>query len=420
MDIPEISDDLAAKQDTAQRVAPRNLDDLLAPSSAESFLGSQFGKTFAIFPGEPGRFSALFPWSQLNRVLRQHRFDFPRLRLVMLGKEVPAPEFLSYESSSRRRGPSVPRINQLGLTRRLQLGATLILDGVHEVYEPLSTLTASLESLFRVHIQANLYAGWRTSPGFNVHWDDHDVIIVQVSGQKQWKVYGMTRPFPLERDVEPNIGPPETPAWEGVLNDGDALYIPRGWWHVASPMDGPTLHLTIGILNSTGADLLSWFTERLRANDDVRRDLPRFGQQSERAAYMERLCQTFKEECKPSILDEFFAHRDACISGRLQFGFPWSATEQVLPESGFLKWTSPIPASIESSIGSTDFSIACAGRKWRFAEGARPILERLLDRIPHAISELQSLGTDPDLTLIFLRELVSHGLLSVAESTMEQ
>ena len=81
----------------------------------------------------------------------------------------------------------------------------------------------------------------------------------------------------------------ETPLWEGMLNDGDMLYIPRGWWHVATPLDEPTLHLTVGVNNPTGADLLSWFVDRLRASEDVRRDLPLFGRAEDQTALMDRL-----------------------------------------------------------------------------------------------------------------------------------
>ena len=121
---------------------------------------------------------------------------------------------------------------------------------------PITHLAESLERVFRVRIQVNAYAGWRTSHGFDLHWDDHDVFILQIAGRKKWKVYGMTRKYPLARDVEPATDKPDTPLWEGMLEDGDLLYIPRGWWHVATPLDEPTLHLTVGVNNPNGADLL--------------------------------------------------------------------------------------------------------------------------------------------------------------------
>lgn len=290
------------------------------------------------------------------------------------------------------------------------------MDAIDEVYDPVTILAENLRSLFRVRIQANLYAGWRTSHGFDIHWDDHDVIIVQVSGRKQWKIFEMTRSFPLVRDIEPNTTIPDTPLWDGVLNDGDALYIPRGWWHVAVPMDEPTLHLTLGIRNPRGIDMLTWFSDRMRANEDVRRDLPRFDPLSERVAYMERLRLALLDAWTPELLEEYFSHLDKTSPVRPHFGFPWSATEQVLPESGFVEWASPLPVPRMSSNGSGEFSIECIGQKWRFAEAARPIIELLMDRKPHAIAELERVSADAKVVIIFLRELVTHGLLAVVGS----
>jgi len=54
-------------------------------------------------------------------------------------------------------------------------------------------------------------------PAVNPHWDDHDVFILQVSGEKRWRVYGVTRPYPLYRDVDANTECPKEIVWEGIL-----------------------------------------------------------------------------------------------------------------------------------------------------------------------------------------------------------
>ncbi len=215
------------------------------------------------------------------------------------GKAVPPESYTTYRSSRRLPFVRISRLRSPDLTRHLREGATLIIDSVEELHEPLTTLSESLEESFRARIQVNMYAGWRTSHGFDVHWDDHDVLILQVSGRKHWKVYPMTRVHPLSRDVEPAGKAPTTPLWEGMLEDGDLLYIPRGWWHVAVPLDEPTLHLTVGIHNPTGVDFLSWFAGRLRASAAVRQDLPRFASAEERAAWTERVRERVAGSVEP-------------------------------------------------------------------------------------------------------------------------
>ncbi|MBV9764811.1 MAG: hypothetical protein JOZ48_08195 [Acidobacteriaceae bacterium] len=399
-------------------MAPHTLAELLAPFDAEAFLRNCWSQNFQYFPGTPGRFSELLPWSVLNRILRQHRLDSPRIRLFREGESVPPNSFLSYQTS--RRKTQIPRLRTAELTRELRNGATLVLDAVDELHDPITALAEALESVFRVRIQVNAYAGWRTSHGFDLHWDDHDVFIVQVAGRKQWKVYGMTRKYPLKADSGPDLHPPEAPLWEGLLEDGDLLYIPRGWWHVATPLDEPTLHLTIGVHNPTGMDLLSWFVDRLRTSEDVRQDLPRFASRPEQAAFADRIRNLFLEQWHPGLLQLYWGDMDAKAEPRPVLGLPWSAGRDALPPPGSpfqVKWNVPRPI-IPKSNGHQEFEIACNGRSWRFAEGARPIVELLREKNSCSAAELHAVVSghlDPQTVRAFLGELVSSGLAVIVD-----
>src|SRR4051794_469434 len=183
--------------------APRfDLAALLAPLNATEFLDRDYGKRFLHVPGRSGKFAALLPWATLNDILEEHRLEPPRLRLTREGQPVPEERYVSFQPNRRRSGSPIPRINAAGLTRELREGATLVLDNVDELHRPVRRLAESLERIFRVRIQVNAYSGWRTSHGFDLHWDDHDVFVLQLAGRKHWKVYGMTRPFPLGRDSQ--------------------------------------------------------------------------------------------------------------------------------------------------------------------------------------------------------------------------
>jgi hypothetical protein len=265
-----------------QAAGIESLARILEPYAPEEFLASFWGVSFLHVRGRAGKFARLMPWEHLNEILRRHRLDFPRLRLVHDGKPLPVSDYLRHITGNRRRA-TVPRLKPVRLTGRLREGATLVLDAVDELQEPLEELATGLELFFREHVQINLYAGWQTSRGFDLHWDDHDVFILQVAGRKRWSIYGQTRPYPLVNDIERAEKPTHAPLWEATLEDGDMLYIPRGFWHVAVPLAEPTLHLTVGVHNRTGLDLLRWLGERMRASETFRRDLPRFSSDAERA-----------------------------------------------------------------------------------------------------------------------------------------
>jgi hypothetical protein len=393
-------------------MAPHDLAGLLTPVDPDDFLRTCWGQNLLHVPGAPGKFSDLLPWPALNRILEQHRLDTPRVRLTREGKSVPAAQFLSYTTNRRRPNQPIARLRGSDLTRELRDGATLVLDAVDELHSPVTSLCESLERLFRVRIQVNAYAGWRTSHGFDLHWDDHDVFILQVAGRKQWKVYGMTRKYPMARDIEPTTEKPDTPLWEGMLNDGDMLYIPRGWWHVATPLDEPTLHLTVGVNNPTGADLLSWFVDKLRAREEVRRDLPFFGDPEQQARLLERLRDLFLDEWKPDLMQQYLLDLDNKSQPRTRLNLPWGATPDALPPDGgplHVRWASARRPHIEQA--GAEIHVVANGRRWRFASAAAPMLETLSSGEICSVAELS--GLDPATMRTFIRELVINGLIVV-------
>jgi hypothetical protein len=321
--------------------------------------------------------------------------NFCRTRRIAGGRTSPLPD--SEEPTSRANSAMEPRWFSMRSMSFILLS--------HRYRE-------SLERLFRVRIQVNAYAGWRTSHGFDLHWDDHDVFILQVAGRKQWKVYGMTRKYPMARDIEPTTEKPDTPLWEGMLNDGDMLYIPRGWWHVATPLDEPTLHLTVGVNNPTGADLLSWFVDKLRAREEVRRDLPFFGDPEQQARLLERLRELFLDEWKPDLMQQYLLDLDNKSQPRTRLNLPWGATPDALPPDGgplHVRWASARRPHIEQA--GAEIHVVANGRRWRFASAAAPMLETLSSGEICSVAELS--GLDPATMRTFIRELVINGLIVV-------
>jgi hypothetical protein len=407
----------AAQRQLQSEEVPHDLAGILAPLDADSFLSSDYARGFRHVPGAPEKFSRLLPWPVLNSILEQHRLEPPRLRLTREGAAVPPDRFVSWQPNRRRSGQPIPRLDATALTRELRDGATLVLDAVDELHRPIRRLAESLERLFHVRVQVNAYAGWRTSHGFDLHWDDHDVFVLQIAGRKHWKVYGTTRKYPLARDIERTIDPPSEPLWEGLLESGHLLYIPRGWWHVASPLNEPTLHLTVGINNLTGADLLTWFVDRLRASEDVRRDIPHWGGAQSQREYAERLYTALLNEWRPGLVDEFLADMDGKSRPRPRFALPWAATQDILPPSWRVKWNGTRAVTISTNGAGGEIVVIASGRRWRFAPTALPLLDLLASGNECSISDLESAAggqLDADVIRVFVSELVDNGLLVLA------
>ncbi|MFF8029539.1 JmjC domain-containing protein [Streptomyces sp. NPDC007896] len=135
------------------------------------------------------------------------------------------------------------------------------IDSIDELHEPVADLAQHMESWLRTRIQVNAYASWTPTEGFGIHWDDHDVIVGQVEGAKRGRLYRPTRQAPMHHDVAfpelPPEPPPETPVADVVLNPGDVLDLPRGWWRAVTADQGTASpHLTCGLGPHTGAYLI--------------------------------------------------------------------------------------------------------------------------------------------------------------------
>lgn len=227
----------------------------------------------ASFPGTPGQFDGLITIDDIEKILAHSSVGNGRIQLATNGQYIDYRELSNGSDSDfshRPRSFDAHKI-EFYLTR----GATLIVNGIDEIHEPIAAVAADIEFLIGIPIQINLYASWGSSAGFNIHWDEHEVLVLQLSGQKEWRLYGATADYPVRLVVDPPR--PETePHSIALLNSGDALYVPRGHWHSVVPRCQPTIHLTIGIHTSSGLDLVRSLCPSLAHDSFVRSTLPQF------------------------------------------------------------------------------------------------------------------------------------------------
>src|SRR6266436_3136538 len=136
-------------------------------------------------------------------------------------------------------------------------GATVILPALNRRSLKLAELCAGLEAEFTQPFQTNVYLTPSSSQGFRVHYDSHDVFVIQAAGSKIWDFYRAPIEFPLHTQsfVPAEYDPgPVTRSFE--IKSGDILYVPRGLMHEARSTNETSLHITVGVLSYTWADLM--------------------------------------------------------------------------------------------------------------------------------------------------------------------
>jgi len=218
--------------------------------------------------------SHLCDWNDINEAVLSRRLQWPQLRVFRGGNPVPETEYSIPVVT--RRNVAYPKIDYDALQGELAKGATLSVGSVEEMTPALRRAAEDLGRIVHETVQANAYASWGDASAFGPHWDDHDVIVVQLAGRKSWTVYGPGRKFPMFRDVDLGHHCPTDTRWQGVLLAGDVLYLPRGWWHDVAPMCGPSLHLTFSFTRRTLMDYALHLVEQLRSDERMRVDVARF------------------------------------------------------------------------------------------------------------------------------------------------
>lgn len=263
-------------------------------SGIEKALGwsgaDQLGKEFArgSLPDFDVCSRLLTPTKMLDLVMRRSLAPH-RLRCLANGSDVHPQDYFTMFEARRGHAMQMADMRRIGLL--LKAGCTLVLNETNTYDPAMEVACRALQWWTHELAQVNVYLTTGKAAGFQLHWDDHDVLIVQLAGEKSWEVRGTSRPVPMYRDAAPNPNPPDEIVWSGTVQAGDVMHIPRGYWHQATREDrgdGYSLHATFGFTKRTGVHWLNWLADQARAEEVFRNDLNRWGSPDEQA-YQQRV-----------------------------------------------------------------------------------------------------------------------------------
>lgn len=143
----------------------------------------------------------------------------------------------------------------------LRKGATLIANKISN--EPkVHAFSKRVADYTGRRVVSSAYVAFGTKDSFRCHWDTRDVFAIQLIGRKRWILYEPTLELPLysqqSRDYEHLYPCPTEPYLDIVLEAGDVLYVPRGWWHNPLPLGEGSFHLALGTFPAYVIDYLGW------------------------------------------------------------------------------------------------------------------------------------------------------------------
>jgi ribosomal protein L16 Arg81 hydroxylase len=215
---------------------------LIQPVTPEAFVGEYYERQpLRVSRNDPDYFDGLLTLAQLDSVLSVASVREPDLRVVNAGTAIGINEL----SPS---GPGSASGKLELLYARFREGATIGLQALHERWPPLKQLSRALAVDLSARIQTNVYLTPSNGEGLRLHYDTHDVFVLQTVGRKRWQLFGMGATLPgRSQPYQPGVDPGE-PDQEFILEQGDSLYIPRGWLHQAFGCEQElSVHITAGV-----------------------------------------------------------------------------------------------------------------------------------------------------------------------------
>jgi lysine-specific demethylase/histidyl-hydroxylase NO66 len=227
--------------------------DLLSGDS-QAFREKVWGSRVHLHHTDPAALIGHLSLGDADRLLTSSALRTPTVRVVKDGSVLPAS---AYTRSATLAGASLTGlVDARAVLSLFGEGATVVLQGLHRYWPPLTELVRALELALGHPCQANAYLTPPGSQGFARHSDTHDVFVFQTHGCKQWQLVEDGQ----ERDV--------------LLEPGLVMYLPTGTPHSARSQEETSLHVTVGVNQLTWRTLLRRVAERALADERYDGPLP--------------------------------------------------------------------------------------------------------------------------------------------------
>jgi hypothetical protein len=240
-----------------------SLHKLIAPYPADVFISDYFEKQYLhLRRNDPSYFADLHGDLDLEHQIWRHSAQWGD---VSLARADTAPADNIYAD----RPPSVNTV-----AAAFGNGYTVVVNNYQQKSPRIASFCREVEKYFCFRCNVNLYLTAARCKGLGAHYDDQDVFVMQLDGEKTWRVYEGGPLLPLEDQPYDCPDTAALPFVEIVLRPGDVLYLPRGFIHEAHTEREQSLHITLSVSAVRQVTLIKQLLQRAAAaNSDLRRSI---------------------------------------------------------------------------------------------------------------------------------------------------
>jgi bifunctional lysine-specific demethylase and histidyl-hydroxylase NO66 len=222
---------------------------LIGAERVADFLARTYeSEALVVHHAQPARFEGLLSIDAVDRLVTNTDLREGQLDLADASRQLARSDYLD----------TAGFVDRGAVADHHRGGATIILQQAHQLEPSLGRFCRALEHLFSAHVQTNVYLTPPNAQGFKTHYDNHCVFVLQITGEKAWRLYEKPVDTPFRGEgFEAGKYEPGELKQEFVLKAGDCAYVPRGMMHDAMTSgSGPSLHVTVGLITRTWADLM--------------------------------------------------------------------------------------------------------------------------------------------------------------------
>ncbi len=224
--------------------------ELIAPISVNTFYSDYWEKKpFMLSAKDSKRYERVFSLQDFDGYIRNGHASAHFFRVSQSGKTFHPRQWSDLQT--RRDHDATHLVNAEKIFTLFDEGASIILGSAEHSFDALRSFCNSIGQELFSRVQANIYITPPNSQALDAHFDTHDVLVMQISGKKTWRLYDCPIEKPIleqQYDVNKYIRPDQA-SIEFTLSQGDIAYIPRGWVHDAKAHSQSSVHITLGLHN---------------------------------------------------------------------------------------------------------------------------------------------------------------------------
>lgn len=389
---------------------PWGLDPLgfvIAPSDPKHFIDAVFEREpLVVLRDDPDRFAGLLSIAAIDRVISGTDLKTGQIDLADSSRNLTRGDYIDGGGFADRGA----------IAHHYRLGATIILQQLHQLDPVLARFCQAMEHVFSAHMQTNIYLTPPNNQGFRTHYDNHDVFVLQISGEKAWRFYNTPVEIPFRGEgFNSQVHKTGEITAEFTLKAGDMCYVPRGLMHDARTSgDEPSLHITMGVMAKQWAELMLEAVSEVALKDiRFRRSLPPgfargdFDRDAYRPQFREMLralAETAElDNALELFIDTFTRSRAADMRGAIV-----NAQRPLLPEDRFQR-RHFAPYTVEQA--GDRYRIVTAGGQMHFPEAGKPALDIVLSGETFAAGALPG---ETEVTSDIVLRLLAYGVIERA------